>query len=89
MGGDLNSFQGTELFYKMNGGHAWAHRGGGTSPSVLLNAPYHKKGEYIWLRGGDLNGFPDIKLFVIRTEWGMPGHAREDFSISVIECVLS
>ena len=43
MGGDLNSFQGTELFYKINrvgweggggGGHAWAHRGGGPSPSA-------------------------------------------------------
>ena len=32
-------------------GHAWArHRG--TSPSVLLNAYYHKKNEYIWLRVG-------------------------------------
>ena len=27
------------------GGHLGAHREGGTSPSVLLNASYHKKGE--------------------------------------------
>ena len=50
MGGDLKGFQSTELFYKINmvgegGGHALAHWGGGTSPSVLLNASYHKKGE--------------------------------------------
>ena len=30
---------------------------GMTSPTVLLNASFHKKGEYIWLRGGFLNGF--------------------------------
>ena len=30
---------------------------GGPSQSVLLNASYHKKHEYIWIRGGDLNGF--------------------------------
>ena len=29
----------------------------GTSQSVVLNASYHKKHEYIWFRGGDLNGF--------------------------------
>ena len=45
----LNGFQGTEVFfYKMNrvggGGHLGAHQEGGTSPSVLLNASYHKKG---------------------------------------------
>ena len=56
---------------------------------VLLNSSYQKKGEYIWLRGGDLNGFRDIKHFVMRTGWGMHGHAREDYRISVIECVLS
>ena len=33
----------------------------GTSPSVLLNAYYHKKHEYIWFMGGDLNGFRYIK----------------------------
>ena len=29
----------------------------GTSRSVLLNPSYHRKQEYIWLMGGDLNGF--------------------------------
>ena len=29
----------------------------GTSQSVLLNESYHKKQEYIWFRGRDLNGF--------------------------------
>ena len=29
----------------------------GTSWLVLLNGPYHKKQEYIWFRGGDLNVF--------------------------------
>ena len=62
---------------------------GGGSPSVFLHMSYHKKGEYIiWLRDGDLNCFRDIKPFDIRTGWGMPGHTREDITISVIECVL-
>ena len=29
----------------------------GTTWSVLLNVYYHKEYHYIWLRGGDLNGF--------------------------------
>ena len=37
------------------------HATGGTSPSVLLNAYYHKKHKNIWFSGGDLNGFRDIK----------------------------
>ena len=28
-----------------------------TFPSVLLKASNHKEHEYIWFRGGDLNGF--------------------------------
>ena len=40
-------------------GHAWA-RHWGTSPSVLLNAYYHKKNEYIWLRGRDQKVFRNI-----------------------------
>ena len=32
----------------------------GTSPSVLLNAYYHKKHKYIWFRDGDWNSFRDI-----------------------------
>ena len=43
----------------------------------------------MWLMGGDLNGFQYIKPFVLRTRCGMPGHARADFCISVIEYVLS
>ena len=35
-----------------------------TSWSVPLNVSYHKKNEYAWLRGGDLNGFRDIKSFM-------------------------
>ena len=38
---------------------------------MSLNAPHHKKQEYIWLIGGDLSGFRDIKHFVKRG-WGMP-----------------
>ena len=49
--------------------HAWAcHRG--TSPSVLLNAYYHKKNEYIWLRGRDWNVFRKIKPLMKGTGWG-------------------
>ena len=33
--------------------------------------PHHKKQEYIWFMGGDLNDFRDIKNFVKRG-WGMP-----------------
>ena len=29
----------------------------GTTWYVLLNVNYHKEFHYIWLRGGDLNGF--------------------------------
>ena len=36
----------------------------GTSSLVLLNASYHKKHEYVWFRGGDLNCFRDIKPFM-------------------------
>ena len=35
-----------------------------TSLSVLLNASYHEKHEYVWFRGGDLNSFGDIKPFM-------------------------
>ena len=38
---------------------------GGSSRSVLLNVSYYKKHEYIWLRGGDLKGFRDIKPFIL------------------------
>ena len=44
-------------------GHALACHWG-TSPSVLLNAFYHIKHEYIMFRGEDLNCFRDIKPFM-------------------------
>ena len=31
--------------------------GGGGWEFVSLNVPYQKEQEYIWFRGGDLNGF--------------------------------
>ena len=31
-----------------------------TSQTVLLNASYYEKHEYIWFEGGDLNSFLDI-----------------------------
>ena len=47
----------------------WTVQGGacpgtprGTSKSVSLNVSYHDKHEYIWLRGGDLNSFCDIRV---------------------------
>ena len=33
-----------------------------TSLSVLLNASCHKKHEYKWLLGGDLNVYRDVNL---------------------------
>ena len=56
--------------------------------SVLLNVSYHKEYHYIWFRGGDLNGFPDIKPFM---KWGgaFPGMPQGDFLVSAIKWVLS
>ena len=48
-----------------------------------------KKHAYIWFRGLDLNGFRDIKPFINKTAWVMPGHVGEEFHICVIEYVLS
>ena len=56
---------------------------------MLLNVSYHKKHAYILFRDVGLNRFRDIKPYLIKTEWGMPGYFGEDFHISVIECVLS
>ena len=36
----------------------------GTFRSVLMSEFYHKEYHYIWFRGGDLNGFRDIKPFI-------------------------
>ena len=41
------------------GGRACPGLPQGSSLSVILKA-YHKKHEYIWFSGGDLNGFRDI-----------------------------
>ena len=60
-----------------------------TSLSVLLNVFYHKKHEYIWFRGGDLNGSRDIKPFMNWMGWGIPGHATGYYPVSVIECFFS
>ena len=40
--------------------------------SMLLNAPYHIKQEYILYKGGDLNSFQDIMHFMKLSGWGMP-----------------
>ena len=40
--------------------------------SVSLNASYHKEQQYIWFRGGVPNGFPDIKIYMDWSEWGIP-----------------
>ena len=51
-------------FYEMKGvgpargEHSW------DSLSMSLNAPHHKEQVYIWLMGGDLNGFQDIMHFM-------------------------
>ena len=50
-----------------------------TSLPVLLNVCYDKKHEFIWFRGGYLNGFRDIKPFTNWTGWGMPRNATGDF----------
>ena len=56
---------------------------------MLLNVSYHKKHAYILFRDVDLKGFRDIKPYIIKATWGMPGYVGEDFPIDVIECVLS
>ena len=62
---------------------------GGTSKSLLLNASYHEKHEYIWFRDGDLNTFQDIKPYM---KMNRVGHARahpRGILVSVFECILS
>ena len=54
-----------------------------TSSSVLLNASYHKKYEYVWFMGGGLYSFQDIKPFMNLKGWGMPVHTRGT-SLSVL-----
>ena len=57
--------------------------------SMSLNVPHHKEEEYIWLMGGDLNSFQDIKHFVKWRGWGMlPGDTRGP-KIYVTKCALS
>ena len=56
---DLIGFWDIQPFIKWLGlGIPWHTRG--DSWSVVLNVSYHKKHEYIWVSGGDLNGFRDI-----------------------------
>ena len=55
-GGDLNGDQDIKLFMTLRGGVCLGMPQA-TSLSVLLNVSYHKKQEYTWFRGGDLNGF--------------------------------
>ena len=50
-GGDLNGFQDIKPCMSEWGG-ACPGTPWGTSKSVLLNASYHKKHNYIWVRGG-------------------------------------
>ena len=53
-----------QAFYELNRmGHSW-HTSGETSWSVLLIGSCHKNHEYIWFRGGYLNGYQDIKQFM-------------------------
>ena len=56
-----------QAFYEVKGvGHAWAQP---REFPELLNVSYHKKQEYIWFRGGDLNGFGDIRTLRIGWAW--------------------
>ena len=47
----------------VGGGGGWGISPG-ESWSMSLNSSYHKEQQYIWFRGGDLNGFRDIKSSV-------------------------
>ena len=64
MGGDLNGFSRYYASYAAKGvGHAlwgppWHPR------PMSLNTSHHKEQEYLWLMGGDLNGFQDIAHFM-------------------------
>ena len=66
---------------------------GWTSLLKLLNASCLKKHEYIWVMGGDLDGFQGTELFYkmkrVRGWWGMSEHTGGNFHISVTKCVLS
>ena len=57
----------------------------GNPGSMSLNASYHKEQVYIWLRGGDLNSFRDMRPFMKRRGGAYP---REPM-VCVIGCVLS
>ena len=73
---------GSEQFLRYYAFYDWG--GWGITPgdprSMSLNASYHKKQGYIWYRGGDLNGFWDMRHFM---KWrggadhqGIPGLCR-------------
>ena len=45
-------------------GHVWG--------DILVGVTEHKEHDYMWLLGGDLNRFRDIKPLMKWTGWGMP-----------------
>ena len=49
---------------------------------MSLNAPHHKEEEYIWFRGGDLNGFQDIMHFMKRAGGACPRGTQESMSLN-------
>ena len=56
---------GSEQFLRYYAFYDWEGWGTtlGDPRSMSLNASYHKKQGYIWFRGGDLNGFWDMRPF--------------------------
>ena len=62
------------------------HDSCGETQSVSLDLSYHKEHEYIWFRGGDLNGF--VRYYTINEVEGV-GHAHGGFPVSFIGCILS
>ena len=69
-------------FYEVN---RVGHAGGtpvGISQSVLLNVLLNKKHEYIWYRGGDLNGFWDISDLKNWLALGMLESGISNFKLS-------
>ena len=51
---------------------------------MSLNAPYLNEQEYIWLTGGDLNGFQDITFYEMKGVGPAPGkHHWDSWSMSL------
>ena len=77
MGGDLNGFQGTNLFYKMNReGDVLGHTWGLLHQCNWMRLIIRSMNVY-GLGVGRINCFPDIKPFMKWTRWDKPGHATE------------